>query len=413
MVYDRADVGFIPVEWPGGEGTGASHSSALLIEHLSIHHDLTVYVTTQHSGSQSALPARERVNYVINDGISMLPHPIWNTQSALADEIDQLNSHDLIHSYSSAFIPTIADLDVPTIVTLNSYLPICPKADFRYRCTNHCTGPGLRKCATCLPFTAFRRQNGLISECKSLYLSAGRSKVVRDSMATCDSIDAYHVLSPHLRDDYVKNGFPSGRMSVIPHFYDPKFSSVSNGSHRLHDPPRILYVGALRSIKGVEVLIRAVAELARREQEVLLDIVGSGPQRSKLHQLTSDLGIENHIRWHGYIDNDNLPKVYNQSDVFVYPGVIEEPFGRVILEALASRTPIVSSDIGSMDEHIGNAGVMFEPGNEIALACALINVFDNYNAIYRSIPDQLARFAPKTVIDQLLGLYGDVLNQQL
>lgn len=421
MRDSRLDVGFVPVECPGAAGTGATQTSTLLIEELSRRHDLTVYVTTQMDVTPSELPARDRVEYVLNGDLPMLPHPIRNKQEALRGELASLNTHDLVHSYSSAFIPVLADLDVPTVVTLNSYLAVCPTADFRYHGKEHCSGPEPAKCAGCVAATAVNRRQGVTAELKSAYLSAGRFPLVKSSLERCDDITAYQALSPHLRDDYVGVGFDADRIRVIPHFYDERFlvdddvtpdatGVGTDGGAPVSGPDtpiQLLYVGSLQEIKGADVLVRSLPSLAERGIDIELHVAGRGPLEQSLRTLTDDLGVDDRIVWHGYVDHDDLPELYREADVFVYPGVIEEPFGRVMLEALASRTPIVSSDIGSMDSIVGPAGTLFEAGDPERLAAAVERLLDDYGNYRSAIPDQLTEFSPGSVLDEFDELYRD------
>lgn len=405
---DRLDVAFVPAECPGSDGTGATHSSTIYIERLSHYHDLTVYVSTQMNAADATLPAQDRVEYVVHDALPKLPHPIFTKIDALREESDQLEEHDLVHSYSSAFIPVLAELDVPTLVTLNSYLPVCPKADMMYHGERKCSGPGRLKCATCVPVTALKRRQGIESEFRQGYVSMGQIPFVQSSMEHADRITAYHALSPHLRDDYADLGFPEESITVVPHFYDEGFYRPREGPAELDEPISALYVGALQDIKGVETLVRALAVLRRNGHDVELRIAGRGPLESQLRELADDLGVANAITWLGYVDHDELPDLYRSSDVFVYPGVIDEPFGRVMLEALATHTPIVSADVGSMDYIVGPAGTLFEPGDPGSLADALETLCTAYPDYQEAVSHQLDRFAPETVIDSLCSLYAEV-----
>ncbi len=408
---ERLDVAFVPAECPGSDGTGATHSSTIYIEHLSRHHDLTVYVSTQMDAADATLPARDRVEYVLHDGLPKLPHPIFTKMDALREESTALEDHDLVHSYSSAFIPVLADLDVPTLVTLNSYLPVCPKADMMYHGERKCSGPGPVKCAGCVPATAFNRRQGIEAELRQGYVSMGQIPFVRSSMEHADEITAYHALSPHLRDDFSDLGFSRDAITVVPHFYDDEFHRPrEDGSIELEEPISALYVGALQDIKGVETLVRALAVLRRNGRDVELRIAGRGPLEHKLRELASALEVSDSITWLGYVDHDTLPDLYRSSDVFVYPGVIDEPFGRVMLEALATHTPIVSADVGSMDYIVGPAGTLFEPGDPNSLADAFDTLCDDYVDYRRAIPEQLDRFAPETVIGSLRSLYAEVAS---
>lgn len=408
MVAQRLDVAFVPAECPGSDGTGATHSSTIYIERLSRHHDLTVYVSTQMDAAEATLPARDRVEYVVHDDLPKLPHPISTKTDALRTETDALETHDLVHSYSSAFIPVLADLSTPTLVTLNSYLPVCPKGDLLYHGEGKCSGPGWAKCAGCVPATALKRRQGVEAELRQGYVSMGQIPFVQRSIRRADDIDAYHALSPHLRDDYVDLGFPADVITVVPHFYDERFHRPAGTTDELAEPISLLYVGALQDIKGVDTLVRALPLLGEAGYEIDLRIAGTGPYESKLRTLAAELGVEDAITWLGYVDHDELPDRYAASDVFVYPGVIDEPFGRVMLEALASHTPILSADVGSMDYIVGPAGTLFEPNDERSLVEAFERLRENYQGHQQAISHHLERFSPETVIDSLCSLYVDV-----
>lgn len=411
---DRLDVGFVPAEVPGSGGSGAVQTSTLLIEHLSRHHDLTVYVASQHGAEEAALPATDRAEYVVHDELPKLPHPITSKHRGLRRSLDAMDEHDLVHAYSSAFIPVLADLDAPTISTLNSYLPVCPKGDMMYHGERKCGGPWPPKCASCIAATAAKRRQGVESELRATYSALGKIPLVERSRERSDEIDAYHALSPHLRDDYVRLGFPADRISVIPHFYDEAFHRPDRAGGEGADggpgdgPATLLYVGGLRDYKGVQVLIRGLAVLRERERPVRLRIAGSGPYEDRLRELAAEAGVADGVEWLGYVDNEELPAVYADADAFVYPGLLDEPFGRVLLEALASHTPVVASDVGSTDYIVGEAGVRFETGDAESLADACERLFDDYERYRGAVPDHLTTFAPETVVESFSELYREV-----
>ena len=410
---ERLDVGFVPAEVPGGAGTGAVETSALLIEHLSHHHDLTVYVASQRSAEGVDLPGGDRVEYVMHDDLPKLPHPITAKHRALREELPAMERHDLVHSYSAAFIPPLAELDVPTISTLNSYVPVCPKGDMMYRGKRKCSGPSPVKCTACVAATAVDRRQGVEEELRGGYSSLGKIPLVRNSIARCEKVDAYHAISPHLVDDFAALGFPRERITVVPHFYDEEFyrpvedaDSVGIGSGAVE----LLYVGGLRDFKGVQHLVTGLGVLRDRGRDVTLRIAGSGPYESRLHDLAREAGVEDDIEWLGYVDHDDLPDLYADADAFVYPGLIDEPFGRVLLEALAAGTPVIASAVGSTDYIVGDAGERFEAGNSTAMADACERLVDDYATHVRAIPAQLERFAPEAVEIQFNDLYHRIAN---
>jgi glycosyltransferase involved in cell wall biosynthesis len=324
-----------------------------------------------------------------------------------------MERHDMVHSYSSAFIPLLAELDVPTLSTLNSYVPVCPKGDMMYHGEEKCSGPSPTKCASCIATTAVKRRQGVERELRASYSSLGKIDLVQKSMKRAGDIDAYHALSPHLKEDYDALGFPGDRTTVIPHFYDEAFhrekpdpsAGVDDADG---DPVTLLYVGALQDIKGLHVLIPGLAEMRNRGHDVELEIVGAGPYEARLKELADEEGVADAIDWLGYVDHGDLPDVYDEADAFVYPGLIDEPFGRVVLEALSMRTPLLVSDVGSMDFIVGDAGEPFEAGNPSALADAFERLVADYDAYYAAIDEELPRFAPETVIGKYSELYREV-----
>lgn len=409
---ERLDVGFVPAECPGAEATGAVYTSTLLIERLSRYHDLTVYVASQYDASERDLPAEDRVDYVLHDDLPSLPHAISVKLDALREEVDALDGHDLVHAYAPAFIPVLADLDAPTLVTLNSYVPVCPKGDMLYGGTDECSGPAPVKCTGCVARTAVTRRQGLEDELRAAYDSLGRLGFVQRAIERCDDVDGYHALSPHLVEDFGALGFPADRTTVIPHFYDEAFQRPDATADPPTDGLSLLYVGALQDIKGVDVLLRALPRLVEQGVDVSLRVGGSGPLESKLRALAADLGVDDRVTWLGYVDHDDLPPEYDRADAFVYPGRIDEPFGRVLLEALSSRTPVVASDVGSTDYIIGDAGVRFPSEDPAGLADACTALVADYESYAAAIPAQLERFAPEHVVGQFRDCYTAVAHDR-
>ena len=122
--------------------------------------------------------------------------------------------------------------------------------------------------------------------------------------------------------------------------------------------------------KRLDVLLRAVALLRGRLPELEVRIVGNGPERPRLYDMTRELGIERFISWVGDVSMDQLAAEYNRADVFCLPSV-QEGFGIVFLEAMAAGKAIIAANTAAMPEVIRH-GVLFEPDRPEALANALI-----------------------------------------
>lgn len=113
----------------------------------------------------------------------------------------------------------------------------------------------------------------------------------------------------------------------------------------------VLFVGRLVEEKGILVLIDA-AKIWNKN--ITLVIIGTGPLAERIKY--QETRVKN-IKYLGKIDNKDLPKYYNAADVTIVPSIHEEGFGRVILESLASGTPVIGSSRGAiseaMDESVG------------------------------------------------------------
>ena len=112
---------------------------------------------------------------------------------------------------------------------------------------------------------------------------------------------------------------------------------------------RLLYVGRLERLKGVDILLRAVASIEDMEC-VELTVVGgaeNSPERARLHALAGDLGIADRVEFIPSVDQSLLPVYYGAADICVLPSYYES-FGLAALEAAACGKPVVASRVGGL-----------------------------------------------------------------
>ena len=116
----------------------------------------------------------------------------------------------------------------------------------------------------------------------------------------------------------------------------------------------LLYIGRLTHEKGVHTAIEAVARLIREQghENVHLTIVGDGEidYVNHLHQLVQGENIASFVTFLPAQPKNNLPALYRQSDIFLFTSIWPEPFGRVIVEAMASGVAVVGSSVGGAAE---------------------------------------------------------------
>jgi len=127
----------------------------------------------------------------------------------------------------------------------------------------------------------------------------------------------------------------------------------------LHSPLRLLYVGQLHRYKGVHTLVKAVSALAGTEP-VCATIVGDGDPKYRAELARTSEGLPLVLR--GKARHDELPAIYREHDVFVFPSTWKEPFGLTHLEAMASGTTVISTTEGGHGELMqdGVNGLVFE-----------------------------------------------------
>ena len=175
--------------------------------------------------------------------------------------------------------------------------------------------------------------------------------------------------------------------------------------------PWCLCVARLSPEKGVGALVAAM-ELARRERCLELVLVGDGPLRPEIARLQTD---RSWLHWIPQLDEPaRLAALYASTDFLVAPGVAET-FGLAVLEALASGCPVVGANAGAIAELLGNsdAGLMFEAGDPVDLARALVRMVDTPRHRQSESARALAQSLPwERAFRGLLNAYGDVLERR-
>jgi glycosyltransferase involved in cell wall biosynthesis len=164
-------------------------------------------------------------------------------------------------------------------------------------------------------------------------------------------------------------------IDVVPNGVDLAALSVPPGSRRSD----IVFVGRLIAEKRVDLLIGAVAEVARTRPAVSCLVVGDGPEREALAALTARLGVEGNVAFLGRVDAHELPRLMAASKVFVLPSD-REGYGITVVEAqAASLVPIVTRSELSAAPHLvrpGIDGLVVEP-TVAAIAEAIGGLLDD------------------------------------
>jgi len=149
----------------------------------------------------------------------------------------------------------------------------------------------------------------------------------------------------------------------------PTLSLPGRGSSHTRSDRIVLWVGRLDPVKGLDVLIRAFAPIARDRQAHLL-LVGEGEQRKDLERLVGELGLQQSVRFLG--PRTDVPSLLRIADVFAFPSRTEG-LPNALLEAMAAGCPIVTTDVPGCRDLITNeeTGILVPLGDTSALTEAI------------------------------------------
>jgi rhamnosyl/mannosyltransferase len=180
-----------------------------------------------------------------------------------------------------------------------------------------------------------------------------------------------------------------------------------------HRRPVVLFVGRLIYYKGADVLVRAMADV-----DADLVMVGAGPLQAELESTAAALGMADRVTIVPPVVDDELAAWYRAADVFCLPSVARsEAYGLVQLEAHASGTPVVSTDLPTGVPWVnvdGETGLVVPPSDAPALAAALRTLLTDAGLRARmgayARERALATFGVQAMVDGTLAVYDEVLR---
>jgi teichuronic acid biosynthesis glycosyltransferase TuaC len=177
-------------------------------------------------------------------------------------------------------------------------------------------------------------------------------------------------VSEHVREQVLEGTGPTCRTSVVYNGVDPEL--FSPGAETSSGNPLVLSVGNLIPIKGHDLLIRAVAAQAAEFPALALEIIGDGPERSRLESLTQELKIAARVRFLGRKSRHEVAAAMRRCAIFALPSRYEG-LGCVYLEAMSVGKPVIGCREQGIAEiiHHGSNGFLVGPGNEKELTLAL------------------------------------------
>lgn len=221
--------------------------------------------------------------------------------------------------------------------------------------------------------------------------------------------DRVIVPSQAVREKFVANNFRVD--GLIEHGIRPR--TAPNAVKNTH--PTIAFCGRLVKEKGATILIKAFHKVLAVFPFAQLDIIGDGPELTKLMQLAKRLNITEKITFRGFLSFEKAENILNKTWIQVIPSIWDEPFGLVAIDAMFRGTPIIASNTGGLGEFLEHqqTGVLVKSGEDQLLAQAIIQLLQN--DVYRAKISKNAldiahnQLTIERFTERFLGLYQELL----
>lgn len=234
--------------------------------------------------------------------------------------------------------------------------------------------------------------------------------------------DAIVAASENTRSDIIKlMGVSGQKVHTIPYGISPIFHPVTDPeelcrARAKYELPEkyFIYVGNFEPRKNIPGLIRAFARLRPKDINCWLVLAGTrGWQDSAIFSTLEELNLADRVLLPGFISQADLPAIYSSSIALVYPSRYEG-FGLPVLEAMACGAPVITSNISSMPEIVGDAGILIDPTDEDELADAMHRVSSN-NGLRAQLAgtgiNRAKSFSWDRAARETLSVYSNILSR--
>ena len=377
-----------------------------------------VAVATQRldgADDQEVLASGVRVHRVATTAMSLpgvystsrphhLPTPDPRCVSALGRIVEQ-ERPDVVHAHNWIVNSALALRRRSTtrprfglVLTLHDYSQVCATKRLM-RAGSHCEGPTLARCLPCAT-SHYGSLTGPVTTVATAAMRPWKKYAIDHVVSVSRAVAA---------GNHVASGPAS---SVIPNFILdsllPQNIEVSNGDEEsLPRTPHgdfLLFVGDLSKEKGVQTLLRAYELLGPERPRLLL----VGRRTPDTPALLPD-GVEIHVEW----QHDHVLTALRRCLCAVLPSVWPDPCPTVVLEAMASGCPVVSTSVGGISDMItdGESGLLVPPQNDRELAEAIDRVLSDGDLrarITAGARDKVRAFTASAVAEQLESVYARV-----
>ena len=224
--------------------------------------------------------------------------------------------------------------------------------------------------------------------------------------------NSYIASSSRSMENQVSYGANAEKITISPLTVNTKKYLYKKENKIINEKIKLLFVGRLVEIKGIDILIDIMSKLNRDNYE--LNIVGDGYLLTDLEKKIDNYGLKNNIFFRGYLEGEELLQYYRMSNLFILPS-LSESFGLVILEAMCNSLGIICSEY--VDSHPdlikkGKNGIIFNPLDEVDCLIKLRYILDN-EAILEKMGDESFQIAESFSIQNSAELFKKGIDMGL
>jgi len=240
---------------------------------------------------------------------------------------------------------------------------------------------------------------------------------------SCKKADRIIAISQSTKKDIVKHyNIDPDKIDVIyqccaPLFYEENNNVDSSALFEKHKIPSeyLLFVGSVEKRKNLQLIIKSYEHVPENIQIPLVIVGGDKGEKENVLKLINAAELENKIIWiSGLNDNYQLQKLYQKATAVIYPSLYEG-FGLPVVEALLSKTPVITSNVSSLPEAAGPDSICINPTDAKELGSAIKQVISN-EELRISMSENgytyaIDNFSASIVTKQLIACYENVLSK--
>jgi glycosyltransferase involved in cell wall biosynthesis len=306
---------------------------------------------------------------------------------------DIVHLNNIFYLISSSILFTLRNYK--TVMTLHDYYIIC-MSDKMLPSGEICT---YRLGLVC-------QKNGCVGNIA--YLKGSIKRYVME--IGLKNVNLFVSPSEYLKVEFEKNGITNIRL--LPNFYDfggiepPPFEHSSS----------LLYIGRLAKQKGIEYLIKAMPDVIKKFPKVTLKIAGIGPEEDNLKKIVTTLGINQNVKFLGWVAGTTKDSVLRECYAVVLPSVWPENDPVIKYEAAFYGKAILASNIGGIAEFVqdGETGFLISPKDSTALSNKIIYALSNplvVERIGKNLVKKCIAYRLDKYVESLEAFYRELLSQ--